>query len=97
MAWQATSKARWDLTLKLQIHRLGKHAKDVNVHLDYDTFDIFLKDLQAKHSQSPVGRILSSKVIDQIQAFTAAITSMAQANPFASITWGILQAVLNVS
>lgn len=96
MTWQATAKARWDYTLQLQMKKLGKHAKDVNVRLDYDNFDVFLKDLEGKHAQSQVGKLLSPKVVGQVQEFTAAITSMAQSESFASLTWGVLQAVLKV-
>lgn len=97
MAWQATSKARWDLILKTHMDRLGKHAKDVDIHLDYDHFEIYLKDLEKRHAKSGLGRALSPKVMNQIRDFTDAITSFSQVNQFGCITWGTLQLVLKVS
>ncbi|RDW58286.1 hypothetical protein BP5796_12216 [Coleophoma crateriformis] len=97
MAWQTKSKARWDYTLELHKGRLGKHAQDVDDKLDYDRFEIFLEQLETQSPCSRIGKVLSSKVMDHIQGFTAAITSICQSNTFSSLAWGILQLVLKAA
>lgn len=97
MAFQAASKARWDFILKIHMDRLGTHAKDVDIHLDYDRFDIYLKALEERRAKSGLGRALSPKAMNQIRDFTEAITSFSQANMFGCIIWGTLKLVLKVS
>lgn len=75
MALHAASKARWDLILKIHVSRLGKYADDVDIHLDFDRFDIYLSALEEKRARSRLGKALSSKVLGQIRDFTNAITS----------------------
>jgi hypothetical protein len=93
MAWQAKSKARWDSTLEHQMKRIDKHAASINPGLDFYAFDIELKHLEANCA---LGKLLSPTVIDHIQQFTASITTLTQANEFASIVWGSIQAALKV-
>ena len=96
MAWRSRSQARWEQTLRLNIHRLGRHVNDVDTQLSFETFDIFLKELQGKCSNSGIGQLLSPKVLGHVEQFTSAISSMTQANQIACLIWGGLQAVLKV-
>lgn len=96
MAWQSRSQARWDQTFQLHIGRLGKHASNVDLRLTYHNFDIFLKELEGKCAQSGTGKFLSATFLSHIEQFTAAISSMSQANQIACLVWGSLQALLKV-
>lgn len=60
--------------MQIQKRRLGKHIAGVDSKLSFDTFDLYLKDLETNMSKRGIGRVFKPHVMDQIKQFTAAIT-----------------------
>ncbi|TPX13511.1 uncharacterized protein E0L32_005982 [Thyridium curvatum] len=96
MAWQMRSRVRWEETLNVQKRRLGKHLGEVDTKLSFDTFDIYLRDLEDRRALRGLGRLLKLTVLEQIKEFTAAISTVCQASDIACFVWGSLQAILKI-
>lgn len=97
MAWQMGSRARWDKTLNIQKRRLGKHITNVDTELSFDTFDLYLRDLEDGRAKRGLGRLLKPTIIDSLREFTAAITTVCQTNETSAFIWGSTQAVLKMA
>lgn len=80
--------------MNIQKRRLGKHLKDVNTALSFDTFDIYIKDLEEERTKRGLGRLFKPDVLDQIKEFTGTLNSFSQVNPIGMLLWGSIQAVL---
>ena len=92
------ARARWNATLKTKMDRLGQYKHLLPSDFDYDTFDVFLKDLNASvtrrgHRQLALA---AQPLLQRIRSFTGGISSMAQSTPLCSLVWGGLQILLEV-
>lgn len=89
----------WNGLLADRLQRL-RPADQVRLRkmLNYQSFQDSLRTLLAKYQGKRSIRILQwiNPAIAGLQKFTRAISSMAQANPFASLAWGLAQLLLEV-
>ncbi|KAF6836762.1 transcriptional xre family [Colletotrichum plurivorum] len=97
MAWQIRSRERWSETLQSQKQRLGKHLPTVDQKLSFDTFDIYLGELEERRRKRGLGRLFKPGTIDQLKQFTAAISTTSQVHDVTLLLWGSLQAILKAS
>ncbi|TGJ83408.1 hypothetical protein E0Z10_g5367 [Xylaria hypoxylon] len=67
------SRARWEDAFKIQKRHLGKHLSDIDSNLSFDSFSLYLEDLEDSRSNRGLGRFLSRNVLDQIKELTGAI------------------------
>ncbi|KAJ3531246.1 hypothetical protein NM208_g8962 [Fusarium decemcellulare] len=88
--WEMTAQKRWDPTLKAQKGRLGEYLNEVDLGLNRDTFDIYLKDLGQQHGRRSIMKALQPTVLEQIKSFTAGIISITQGESYAAMAWGVI-------
>ena len=98
IAVQEVCRVRWERTLQLNQHRLGKHINLIEQNLDFTTFDIYLRHLESKCTAHGLGKLAlrSQTFLDQVRQFTSAINALTQSHPITCFLWGGLQCVLEV-
>ncbi|CAG9986863.1 unnamed protein product [Clonostachys byssicola] len=89
----------WELSLEKQLSRLGKKRRQV-CSLTYDDFNIRVNKASEAYSKSSALTSIHKlqRVLDQLNTFTKAITSIVQSSPeLTGFIWGSIQAVITVA
>lgn len=84
--------------MEQQISRLGERRNQIP-SLTYNGFQASITEASDKHSRAPTATVLRKlqPVLDQLDGFVNAITSIVQASPdLAGFIWGAMQAVMKV-
>ncbi|KAI0536690.1 P-loop containing nucleoside triphosphate hydrolase protein [Xylaria digitata] len=97
MAWKIRLRARWEGSLNAQKRRLGKHLKHIDTNLSFDTFDIYLKELEKSQARRGLGRLLQPDVSNKIREFTGVVNTLSQTDNITLFLWGTIQAVLKAT
>lgn len=84
--------------MEQQMSRLGKRRNQIP-SLTYNGFQSSIAEASDRHSRAPTAILLRKlqPVLDQLDGFVNAITSIVQASPdLAGFIWGAMQAVVKV-
>ena len=76
------------------------NAESIASFESFDVFEASLESICRGYTQRGIPRIINEKLypwFDHLQSFTAAISASTQANSYASLCWGALLIVIQVS
>jgi len=96
---ESAQKQLWQQSLEEKKGRIiGKKNAEMIATLDYDTFQKRLPQLLENYSKKKVTKFLQclDPAVEGLKVFTAAISSMTQANSVGTLLWGSLQLLLEV-
>lgn len=90
----------WNSSLEDKLQSLKhKDRERLKGLLDYSTFKQSLDGLLINQMSTSSAKVLLciEPVVEGLTSFSQAISSISQGNPFASIGWGVVQILLEVS